>query len=364
MTRSSSASASTEVAVKVVDAAVHPLVKNANDLREYMQEPWRSRPFPGPERYFYPHPTGEYRADARPTQELPGSDPALLTRQLFDEAGVDYAILLPLTRGLLPDVDLAAAICAATNDWLADTWLSKDNQHGRFRGTLRVSPSDPAQAVREIERWAGHPHFVQIGITMQAHHPYGQRHYFPIWETAAKHGLPVVIHADGGSSVDFWPTPAGYLTHFIEYSTFYPINFAYHLASFLAEGVFDRLENFVVVFADGAHDMLAPLIWRMDKDWRPTRHEMPWMQHLPTAYLRDHVRFVAHRLEGPDDPAMLAEWLEIGDAGSLLMFASNYPQWDYFDPREAFQGIPDALRARIMAENARALYKLPPTRPA
>lgn len=356
--------AATELAVATIDCAAHPQVRFQHDIREYMREPYRSKPFPGPDRYFYPNPVGDYLPSARPEEGLPGSDPALLQRQLFDEAGVDFAILLPLLRGLLPEVDLSAALCAATNDWLAETWLSKYNQHGRFRGTIRVSPLDPEQAVREIERWAGHPHFVQIAVPMQSQHPYGQRQFFPIWETAAKYGLPVAIHADDGASVDFWPTPTGYFAHFIEYSSYYPLNFLYHLMSFLAEGVFDRLENLKVVFADGANDMLPPLVWRLDKDWRPTRHEMPWLRRMPSEYLRDHVRFCAHRLEGPRDPAKLTRWLEIADAGHLLLFASNYPRWDYFDARQAFLGTPAELRQRIMVENARELYGLPAARPA
>ncbi|MBI3966071.1 MAG: amidohydrolase family protein [Chloroflexi bacterium] len=356
--------AKTEVEAQLVDAGVHPLVRQANDLREYMKEPYKSMPFPGPERFYYPHPIGEHHPDAKPAQGLPGSDPDLLERQLFEANGVDFAVLLPLTRGLLPDAELGNAVAAATNEWLADTWLSKYNQHGRYRGTIRVNPMTPDQAAREIEKWAGHPYFVQVAVPMQSHHPYGQRQYHPIWEAAARHNLPVAIHADGGSSVDFWPTPAGYLTHFIEYSTFYPINFAFHLVSFMAEGVFDRFEQFKVVFADGAHDMLAPIVWRMDKDWRPTRHEMPWMKHMPNHYLKDHVLFLAHKLEGPSDPAIMAEWLAINEAGNTLLFASNYPQWDFNVPKGAFVDVPADMRRRIVLENARELYKLPATRSA
>ena len=345
---------------RTVDCAVHPSIRQKDELREYMQEPWRSRPFPGPERYFYPAPMGEYAPEARADGGLPGSDPELAGRRLFTEMGVDCAVLIPLTRGLLADADLATAICAATNDWMAATWLGKANSHGRFYGSIRVNPGDPEQARREIERWAGHPAFVQVAVPMQAHRPYGQRVYFPLWEAAARHGLPVAVHADGGAGVDFWPSPAGYYSTFMEYRTLYPTNFAYHLASLIAEGVFDRLEELTFVFADGAHHMLTPLVWRMDKDWRPTRRETPWTKQLPSTYLRTHVRFCADRFEMPDDPKVLDGWLEITGAHEMLLFASNYPYWDSFDPREAFTSAAPGVRERILSENARALYKFKP----
>ena len=345
-------------AARIVDCAVHPSMRHRDEVREYMQEPWRSRPFPGPERYFYPAPMGDYCPDAHTPGALPGSDPQAVGRRLFDEMGIDRAVLMPLTRGLLADDDLATAICAATNDWLASTWLGKQNTHGRFYGSIRVNAGDPDQAVREIERWAGHPAMVQVVVPMQAHRPYGQRVYFPIWEAAARHGLPVAVHADGGAGVDFWPSAAGYYSTFIEYRTLYPTNFAYHLASLIAEGVFDRLEDLVFVFADGAHHMLAPLIWRMDKDWRPTRRETPWTKQLPSTYLRGHVRFCTDPFELPHDPKVLDDWLDITDARDTLLFASNYPYWDRYDPREAFPGVGQELRERILAGNALSLYKL------
>lgn len=352
------ATATRDEVVRVVDCAVHPLVRHSDELREYMPEPWRSRPFPPPERYFYPALDGEYWKEACGPMGLPGSDPDLLARQLFSEAGVDCAVLLPLTRGLLPNTDLATAICAATNDWLADTWLSKYNAHGRFRGTIRVNPGDPEAAVREIERWAGHRYMVQVAVPMEAHHPYGQRMYLRIWEAAARHGLPVAVHADGGCGVDFWPTQVGYPRHHIEYSSLYPLTYGFHLGSLIVEGVFERLPGLKFVFADGGHDFLAPLIWRFDKNWRPTRYENPWISKMPSAYLREHVRFCSRRLEGPKDSAALAEWLEICDAAELLLFASRYPHWDFHDPRQAFADIPEALRVRILAKNARELYGL------
>jgi uncharacterized protein len=348
----------TSTEVGVVDASVRVVVKTGDELRDWMERPWSLRPFPGPERYQYASPDGEYWPGAVTENGIPGSDPAQVARQLLEDEGVDVAILLPGTRGLLPNVDLDSAICAATNRWLAETWLGEWNEHGRFRGTIRVAPGDPRAAVQEIERWAEHEHMVQVAVPMQAHQPYGKRAYLPIWEAAAECGLPVAIHIDGGSGVDYHPTSAGYLRYATEYGTLYPLNFAFHLGSFITEGVFDRIEALKVVFTDGGFDMLPPLMWRFDKDWRPTREETPWVERAPSEYLRDHVRFCSNALELSDDPEIVAEWLEIGDAEHLLLFASNYPQRDYDPPSRALSGIDRSLRRRIMSDNARELYGL------
>ncbi|MCB1549562.1 MAG: amidohydrolase family protein [Hyphomicrobiaceae bacterium] len=340
----------------IIDCAVHPQVVRPDDLKAYMREPWNARAFPRPERYFYPAIGGEYIEGTAATG-LAGSDPELLAKRLFDEGGVAIAHLVPQTRGLLPDLDLGTVVCRATNDWLADCWLGAANAHGRFRGTIRVNPGDPAGAVEEIERWSDHPGMVSITVPMQSHQPYGQRAFFPVWEAAARAGLPVLVKIDGGSGVDFWPTAVGHPHHYVEYKTVAPLAYAYHLISFIAEGVFTRLPDLRVVFADGGHDLLPPLVWRMDKNWRPTRRETPWVEELPSAYVRRQVRFCTSLLEGPSDPAVAEGWLELGEGADLLVYASRYPFHDYQSPAAASVGLPDASRERIMGGNAAALFR-------
>lgn len=342
----------------VIDAAVHPR-PDMGELKPYLPALWRDRRMPFGERYYYPNPVGDYLKDSFPERGPPGSDPGLMSQHLFEDMGADTAILLPLTLGLLPDLDLRASICAATNQWLADKWLTEHNPHGRFKGSIRVSPADPATAVAEIEKWAGHPHFVQVAVPMQSNQLYGDRLFFPVWEAAAHHNLPVAFHTDAETGVEAAPAPGGFFRHFLAYSVYQPTTFFNHLINMMAAGVLDRLPGLKLVFADGGWDMCAPFMWRLDKDYRPMRGDMPWMKRLPSDYIADHVRFVAHSLEGPEDAGEMQEWLEISGASQTLMFGSNYPGWNLLHPNAAFAGVDAATRFRILSGTAADLYRLP-----
>ena len=347
---------STAAATAVIDCGVHPIVRDDDELRAFMPAPWRRKLFPGPQRYHYAHPDSEYLAGSRPGRDRPGSDVALLEQHVFGDAGATHAVLLPLTRGLSPDVDLGSMICAATNAWLAETWLGERNHHGRFRGSIRVNAHDPRRAVEQIERWRDHPGMIQVAVPTEAHAPYGRREYFPIWEAAADAGLPVVVHSDTAAGVELFPTPVGYFRHFIEFSAYASMNFFYHLSNLIAEGVFERLPRLKVVFADGGLDVLGPLMWRLDEHWRALRYEHPWVAHAPTEYLREHVRFWTHRLEGPTDEAAVADVLEVTDAAALEVYAGRYPYWTYCAPGDAVRGAPPVAAERILAGTARDLY--------
>jgi predicted TIM-barrel fold metal-dependent hydrolase len=41
-----------------------------------------------------------------------------------------------------------------------------------------------------------------------------------------------------------------------------------------------------------------------------------------------------------------------------LLFSSDYPHWDWEDPQQTLTFLPDALRRRIMGQNARETYRL------
>ncbi|HVZ13598.1 MAG TPA: amidohydrolase family protein [Bauldia sp.] len=344
-----------------VDAAMHPVVTKSSDLRTWLKEPWRSTGLPEAVNRDLMRPkTPWYAEGSKPASGFAGSDPKLARRVLLEEGDLDYVVLLPLTRGMMPNLRREVATAAATNEWLAATWLSPEhNPDGRFKGTIRIVPRSPRDAIVEIERWAGHPHFVQVGVPLATHLPYGRQEYLPVWEAAARHGLPVAVHDDGGGiGIEFPPTCVGYPTTFIEAFSMRPFNAAIQLSSLICEGVFEQVKDLVFVFADGSFDVAGPMLWRLDKDWKAARSDIPWTEHLPSSYLKDHVRFVLQRWDGPGGSDDLAKALDIWNGAELVMYASNYPHWDYLPPQGALADLPGQTRDAIMGGNAAKLYRL------
>jgi uncharacterized protein len=339
-----------------IDACVTPMPRTADEIREYLDLPWRVMAFPGPEDYDHVAARPPY-LDPSPDGTLPASDPQAVHRRTVVENGTDVVVLVPRTRGLLPNLDLAAEICAATNRWLAARWL--DGPHGAaFRGTIRVDPRDPARAVAEIEQWAGHPRMVQVGVPTQAVAPYGHRQYLPVWEAASALDLPVVVARDGGSGIHFHPTLAGRAKYLVEKEVLYPANFAFHVASLLAEGVFERFPALRVVFADGGHALLPPILWRLQKDWRGNRPEVPWIRRAPGEYVEQHVRFCTDGLGAVPAGAEREFWLGLGHAERILLYASHYPHWAACPPDAAVDAVAPATAAAVLGGNAARLYHL------
>jgi predicted TIM-barrel fold metal-dependent hydrolase len=339
---------------RIIDTNIQPHFRHNAEIRKYIEPAYQQRAIPDVEQHWYQAPGGDYRADLYDGR-YPGSDPETLSRHLFDAGGVDLAILNPLTRGNIADYLLNSRICAAVNDWLVERWLDGDTT-GRFFGTIRVNPEDPRGAVAEIERLAAHPRMVQVGVPMQSREPYGKPMFEPIWEAAARHGLPVAVHINGGNGVDRAPTFAGHADTYPGYAAFMPLNYFVHLATLIIEGTFGRHPNLRFVFADGGYDMLPPLIWRLDTFWLSNRDQTPWVDRYPSEYLSDHVRFCSSSLDGPTDETLTQRWMEFSDRADLLMYGSNYPHWSTTSPRDVVAGLDDEQQQKVLWRNAADLY--------
>jgi predicted TIM-barrel fold metal-dependent hydrolase len=344
-------------AAVVIDTCVHPFFRSNAEIREYLPPSFRNRGFPDVERPWYQAPGGDY-AQHLYGDAYPASDPGVVASHLFEEGSATLAILNPLTRGNLPDYVLNSAICAATNEWLADRWLDGGNEHGRFRGTIRVNPEDVEGSVAEIKRWADHPRMVQVGVPLQSREPYGKPQFTPIWAAAAEHGLPVAVGLTGGSGIEYPPTPAGHVRTYPHYAAYTPLNYFHHLATILSEGVLEKVPGLVLVFADGGLDILTPLMWRLDMFWRAQRDETPWVVKPPSEYLRDHVRFCFSSLDGPPGESFAADWLTQMGKDDLLMYASRYPYWSLASPDDIPAGFTADQREKILSRNAAAVFRL------
>ena len=272
--------------VEIIDADVHPLPESPGQLREFLPVEWQGVPEQLISSYplvLYLPPSQPLRRDAAgPNGELPGSNPDFTYQQLFEEAGVDMAVLLPLVRNHA-NPDYEAALCQATNDWLAATWLGQHNTHGRYRGSINVCANDPHAAAAEIDRCAADPAFAQARLNAYAGLPYGDPFYDPIYEAATRHRLPVAVHFSKGSGMSLL-TPVGFSSYFFEHHALYPITYAAHVTSLICNGTFDRFPTLKFVFVEGGFSWILPLLWRLEHEWDDLAIEVP-AQRRPRDYL-------------------------------------------------------------------------------
>jgi predicted TIM-barrel fold metal-dependent hydrolase len=355
------------VRAHIVDCDLHIVAKSAAELYPFLSSQWRKHTetigphIRGGVYNQEPHPrmmARGMRADAMPEDGgPPGSSLSLMQRQHLDPNGIEFGMLIALGRGIFEERNqhFAEALSKAINEWQLASWVEKDN---RLVAAVIVPQEDAEVAAAEIESRAGDRRFGQILLSPKAQEPLGRKRYWPIYAAAERTGLPIAFHpaAHGGGHPS---SGAGWPTYYLEEHNTFGTIMQGVLTSLVFEGVFERFSKLKIVAVEGGFTWAPTLGWRMDKHWEKLRDEVPHLKRRPSEYMRDHVWFTTQPMEEARDQRHLRDvidWL----GWDRLMFSSDYPHWDFDDPRYAFKmPLSDEERAKVFHANAKALYGLP-----
>ncbi|MEO3388462.1 amidohydrolase family protein [Mesorhizobium sp. CAU 1741] len=339
-----------------IDCDVHPPAPETDALMPYLDDFWRqSFEMRGFNRLNLAMTASPPNAPINKRPDWVGRDGEApidtVRRAVFDELGASLAICNPLHGAqILHSDDMGAVLCRAVNDWLAEHWLDRDS---RLRGSIVISAQNAELAVEEIERRAADTRFVQILLLSMNDEPLGRRRYWPIYEAAQRHDLPVAIHA--GGSYRHAPTATGWPSHVIEDYIAQAAIAESQLLSLVAEGVFARFEAIRFVFAETGFMWVPSFFWRADKTWRGTRAETPWIKQPPSELVKRHVRFTIQPADALE-ASQIERTLVHLDCDDLLLYASDFPHW-HFDGQAALPAAFGAeLGRKILRDNPLATY--------
>jgi len=343
-----------------VDCDLHPAMPSATALLPYLGDYWRDQIV---DRHidrtsftltsYPPNSPLSARPDWRPPSGLPGSSLDMIRSQALDTFGSRFAICNVLHGAIaLFNEDMAAALCQATNDWIARELLDREP---RLRASILIPTHNPEFAVTEIERVATDRRFVQVLLFAMGEMLLGRRTYWPIYAAAEKHGLAIGVHA--GSTYRHAPMASGWPAHRVEDYVAQSAAFESQLLSFLAEGVFQKFPKLRLVLIESGFTWLPNLIWRTSKTWRGVRPEVPWIERPPAEIIREHVRLTLQPVDAPaGDAATLRRALDHIGSDRMLLFSTDYPHWQFDGDDVLPDGLPDDTIRRILVDNPLETY--------
>ena len=341
-----------------IDADCHNQPASIRVLYPYMAPRWRSfvrdTGYEGPMVNPYPkvYADAARRDSYPPGGGKPGTDPDFAARQLLDTWGLAYAILNPLyAQSQVRNLHLGSELMRALNRWMAAEWLDAD---ARWRGSIAVNIEDPEAAAQEIRTVARDGRFVQVLLLVRSPEPYGRQRFRPIFRAATEVGLPVGIHFGGGGTPI---TGVGWPSYYIEDHTGMAQAFQSQVISLVCEGVLEELPECRIALIEGGFAWLPPLMWRLDKNYKGLREEVPWLTKLPSEYIRTQFRATTQPMEEPENAEHLLQIISMIGNDQFLMFATDYPHWDFDAPDRAIRPLAaTALHRAVAAENARRFY--------
>jgi predicted TIM-barrel fold metal-dependent hydrolase len=345
----------------VIDVDINCVVPSYQVLFPYLSAHWREyitySAFKGAADTAYPRgaPTTALPGTAPEGGDPPGSSLSLVREQVLDAWNVETGVLncaYPVES--LHNPDTAAAMSAAVNDWIIHEWLE---QESRLRASLVVPSRVPEMAAKEIDRVGSHPGVVQVYLPVVSEAPYGHRRYWPIFEAATRHDL--VVSLQFGGAPGYPPTGSGWPSYYLEEYAGMAQVFQTQILNLVVEGVFDHFPGLRIAMIESGWTWLPSLMWRIDKDWKGLRREVPWNTQAPSDYVRERMRFSLQPLDASPDPRHMVTLIDQLGSDDLLMFSTDYPHWQFDRPEEAVPaGLSPDQRRKFLAENARSFYRL------
>jgi len=288
-----------------------------------------------------------------------GSDPVARLVDM-DSEGIDVAVLYP-TMGLnfwaIEDVRAAVALARAYNDWLAEYCAAA---HERLFGAAMLPLQDPAAAVAELRR--AHDELGFPAAFLRPNPCLGRSivhpAHEPLWEAAEELGVALGIHEGssfaietlGGDRKPFNPMVLHAVSHAFEQMM--------ACAQLITTGVLERHPGLRVAFLEAGGGWAPYWVWRLDEQVHGFGGFAPQMKLTPSEYFARQC-WVSFEIDEPTLPALLPF---IGE--DRVVWGSDYPHHDATFPgavealRATIAPLSEAARAKVLGDNAAALYRL------
>jgi predicted TIM-barrel fold metal-dependent hydrolase len=344
--------------VRCVDSDIHNDLPSLRELKPFLASqwhPWLEGGGPGqPARYWANQGSGRMDDSVNEADGLCAGDPEWVIDKLMRKYRIDIGILTGTLRpGIQHNARLWSALVSAYNDWTLERWV---RPYDYFKGSIFVAAQDPEAAAAEIHRLGDDPGMVQVFLTSASRDPYGQKRYWPIYRAAVEHGLPMATHPfmDVGNTGP--QTGVGWYTSFLEHHTDHSQAFMAQSISLIVEGVFEEFPTLKFALVEGGLGWAPYVAGRLDRLYPALKREVPHLKRLPSEYLREHVYFSTQPIEEPLDPAHLQQILRMAGADRRVMFASDYPHWDFDNPLTVLHALSPELRRRICVDNVLDCY--------
>ena len=281
----------------------------------------------------------------------------VMARRAMKSMGIDYQVIFPtpmLQLGLHPNPNMEVELAFAYNRWLTQEVLTGDDG---VTTMIYLPFCDAEASLKTVEEFAGKPGVVGFNITSVRHKPVHHNQYMKVYSAIQETGLPLGFHA-GPTWHDQWTSQ---IDRFIGvHAISFVLCNMVHMTNWILEGLAERFPNLPVVWIESGLSWVPFMMQRLDNEYFMRSSEAPLLKKAPSDYIRE-MYFTCQPMEARD-PKLLRSTFEAINAETQLLYASDWPHWD-FDAPSVIWDLPfldEEAKKNILGGNANRLFNLAP----
>ncbi len=268
----------------------------------------------------------------------------------------DKVLLMPhqaLTVNGWADGVAATEFLSGFNSLARDKWSSGNNVP-----VIVVQPGDPGWSAAEIRRRAAEHVFGAIALPLGAG-LLGASHYDQIYEAAAETGLAIIVHFSGVEGLYAGAQPLGGGVHYSALSRQVLMSqlAESNITSLAFEGTLEKFPAVRFLFSGFGFSWLPSMLWRIDREWRTFRYDVPWVKHAPSKYVLEQVWLNTWPLK---EATMDGDWARHFTTDALrsrIVFGSHSP-FDGDAPGDVIKQLGPDDGALILSNGAALLPRV------
>ena len=229
----------------------------------------------------------------------------------------------------------------------------------RLKGLLYLPFNTPEACVEQVQRYAQVDSVIGFAVCSTRNKPVHHNSYMKLYRLIEETGKPFAFHSGFN-----WNDPS-----FLQLNRFismHALSFVHynliHMTNWIINGLPERFPKLKVVWVESGLAWIPFLMQRLDHEYQMRSCEAPMLKKLPSEYMRE-MFYTSQPLE-KTNPKLLQATMEAFDGDNQLLYASDWPHWD-FDPPSAITTLPfltEQAKRNILGLNAARVFNLEVTR--
>ena len=282
-----------------------------------------------------------------------------LTRRAMDSLGIDNMVVFPtpmLFLGMHPQPEMEVWLGRAYNKWLIDRVLSADD---RIKSLAVIPFNTPKEAERAVAEFGDKKGIIGFCIASTRYKPVHHNDYMRFYAMVQETGKPLAFHAGY-----HWHDPS--LATVNRFLGMHALGFTWcnivHMTNWIINGIPERFPRLKSVWVESGLAWVPFLMQRLDDQYLKRQSEAPLLKRLPSDYMRENCWYTTQPMETVH-PKALQNTLEMINAETQLLFASDWPHFDFDLPQMIFDQpfLSEAAKRNILGLNAARIFNLDPT---
>ena len=278
----------------------------------------------------------------------------------MDAMGINVQVTFPTTLlglGMSPRPEAEAHIAYAYNRWMIERFCS---QSPRLKFLPHLPMRDVEMCRRIVRETADQPEVAGFMTTSIRYQPVHDNSLMDLYAEIEETGLPLTFHAGPTWDDEWMKTMNRFIS--VHALSFVHCNLV-HCTNWVINGLPERFPGLNVVWVESGLAWVPFLMQRLDHEYLKRTSEAPLLKRLPSEYMRD-MYYSCQPLE-KDNLALLESTMSAMRAETQLLYASDWPHWDFELPSSIlnFSWLSDTAKRGILGENARRVFRLNPFPP-